>query len=391
MVLMVDVYHEFSHPEEMLRAISKSLKATGQIALAEFRAEDPNVPIKPLHKMSKNQIFKEFRANGFRLVRQFDDLPWQHLMFFVREDSPVAATPTEIATPTAPSKTAPAKTSPAKTAPAETAPAKPRRAETAPAETAPAETGQKAPLPNLKVRVLDKDAQPVTGAAVLVYDRNNYFAGQPVDFEQRSELTDREGWVDFGTMPQDYLCVQVQPREGEYFGSHSVIYRGEQGFVQTNPDRPAVKLATDETSLCVTFTVRMGVDLKFEVTDAGTGEPIFFPNIYYWDEQLKRWWTIALIDAGGQHDFITIVPELSGVQLRAAAVGYYPLNFNLDQRLEVGKEFTRKIQLKPAPEIRFTVFTPDGKPAKARGSAASTQRASAISSQPKRSPTNAVR
>jgi len=75
LVLMVDVYHEFSHPEEMLRAISKSLKTTGQIALAEFRAEDPDVPIKPLHKMSKNQIFKEFRANGFgREIGRLDEI-----------------------------------------------------------------------------------------------------------------------------------------------------------------------------------------------------------------------------------------------------------------------------------------------------------------------------
>ena len=87
LVLLVDVYHEFDHPEQMLTAIRKSLKPTGRVALAEFRAEDPKVPIKPLHKMSKAQIMKEFPPNGFKLVQQFDKLPWQHLMFFMRDDA----------------------------------------------------------------------------------------------------------------------------------------------------------------------------------------------------------------------------------------------------------------------------------------------------------------
>ncbi len=87
LVLLVDVYHEFDHPEQMLAAIRKSLKPTGRVALAEFRAEDPKVPIKPLHKMSKAQIMKEFPPNGFKLVEQFDKLPWQHLMFFQRDDA----------------------------------------------------------------------------------------------------------------------------------------------------------------------------------------------------------------------------------------------------------------------------------------------------------------
>jgi SAM-dependent methyltransferase len=85
LVLLVDVYHEFSYPEHMLAAIRKSLSADGRVALAEFRAEDPEVPIKPLHKMSKKQIMKEFPANGFQLVEEFDELPWQHLMFFARD------------------------------------------------------------------------------------------------------------------------------------------------------------------------------------------------------------------------------------------------------------------------------------------------------------------
>ena len=78
---MVDVYHEFSNPVEMLSAMRRSLKKDGVIALVEFRGEDPQVPIKAEHKMTKKQILKEYEANGFRLVKQYDRLPWQHLMF----------------------------------------------------------------------------------------------------------------------------------------------------------------------------------------------------------------------------------------------------------------------------------------------------------------------
>ncbi|MGI8602224.1 MAG: class I SAM-dependent methyltransferase [Verrucomicrobiales bacterium] len=85
LVLMVDVYHEFSHPEHMLGAIRKALKPDGRVALVEFRGEDPDVPIKPEHKMTKAQILKEWLPNGFELAEQFDKLPWQHLMFFKRK------------------------------------------------------------------------------------------------------------------------------------------------------------------------------------------------------------------------------------------------------------------------------------------------------------------
>ena len=86
-VFMVDVYHEFSNPVEMLQNIRKSLKPDGRMVQVEFRSEDPKVPIKPEHKMSKAQILKEIVPNGFKLVDQFDALPWQHVMFFQRDDS----------------------------------------------------------------------------------------------------------------------------------------------------------------------------------------------------------------------------------------------------------------------------------------------------------------
>jgi len=91
LVLLVDVYHEFSHPQSMLWEIRNSLAPEGVVALLEYREEDPEVPIKPLHKMSKQQIMREYTANGFKLVREFNELPWQHLMFFARDDSPLSA------------------------------------------------------------------------------------------------------------------------------------------------------------------------------------------------------------------------------------------------------------------------------------------------------------
>lgn len=88
LILCVDVYHEFSHPEHMLKAIRKALKPDGRLLLVEFRMEDPKVPIKMEHKMSKEQILKELTPNGFKLVEQFDGLPWQHMMWFARDDQP---------------------------------------------------------------------------------------------------------------------------------------------------------------------------------------------------------------------------------------------------------------------------------------------------------------
>jgi ubiquinone/menaquinone biosynthesis C-methylase UbiE len=89
--LLVDVYHEFSYPQQMLTAMRQSLAKTGVVVLVEYREEDPKVPIKPLHKMSRQQILKELQANGFRLVKQFDELPWQHMLFFGRDDGERAA------------------------------------------------------------------------------------------------------------------------------------------------------------------------------------------------------------------------------------------------------------------------------------------------------------
>ena len=83
-VLMVDVYHEFNYPKEMLASIKKSLKADGKIFLIEYRGEDDDVPIKKIHKMTKKQAIKEMRAAGMKLEQNITNLPWQHCMVFVK-------------------------------------------------------------------------------------------------------------------------------------------------------------------------------------------------------------------------------------------------------------------------------------------------------------------
>jgi ubiquinone/menaquinone biosynthesis C-methylase UbiE len=82
--LLVDVYHELADPEAMLAGLRRALTPTGRIAIVEFRGEDPDVPIKPEHKMTKAQVLRELEPRGFRLVSDYDGLPWQHLLLFER-------------------------------------------------------------------------------------------------------------------------------------------------------------------------------------------------------------------------------------------------------------------------------------------------------------------
>lgn len=84
LILLVDVYHELAAPEAMLAAFGRALAPKGRLALVEFRGEDPDVPIKPEHKMTVAQVRRELEPRGFRLAQQFDGLPWQHLLVFDR-------------------------------------------------------------------------------------------------------------------------------------------------------------------------------------------------------------------------------------------------------------------------------------------------------------------
>ena len=82
LAIMVDVYHEFSHPYEMMQNICRALKTGGRVAFVEYRAEDRSVPIKRLHKMSELQVIKEATPHPLVWVETLDDLPWQHVIIF---------------------------------------------------------------------------------------------------------------------------------------------------------------------------------------------------------------------------------------------------------------------------------------------------------------------
>ncbi len=84
LVLLVDVYHEFSRPQQMLDRIRDSLKPRGELVLLEFRKEDPNVPIRPEHKMSVGEVKAEVIPEGYKFERAVETLPWQHIIIFQR-------------------------------------------------------------------------------------------------------------------------------------------------------------------------------------------------------------------------------------------------------------------------------------------------------------------
>ena len=83
MAMMVDVYHELSQPQTMLRHLRESLKPGGRLVLLEYRKEDPTVPIKPEHKMSVAEARMEVEAEGFTLSKVDEALPRQHILIFV--------------------------------------------------------------------------------------------------------------------------------------------------------------------------------------------------------------------------------------------------------------------------------------------------------------------
>ncbi len=88
LAILVDAYHEFSHPREMATSIYKGLKPGGRIILLEYRGEDPSVPIKPLHKMTVKQVTQEMEAVGLEFVEVRDFLPIQHFFIFQKPKAP---------------------------------------------------------------------------------------------------------------------------------------------------------------------------------------------------------------------------------------------------------------------------------------------------------------
>jgi precorrin-6B methylase 2 len=82
LAVMIDVYHEFEYPYEMLAAIVKALKPGGRVVFVEFRGNDPSVPIKAVHTMTEGQVRKEAAVQALEWVKTVGGLPWQHVIVF---------------------------------------------------------------------------------------------------------------------------------------------------------------------------------------------------------------------------------------------------------------------------------------------------------------------
>jgi len=87
LALLVDVYHEFRHPQEMLQSIRRALKVNGQLVFIEYRKEDPTIPIAQTHRMSVADLRAEAQAEGFRFDRVLEELPRQHIIIFRKTPS----------------------------------------------------------------------------------------------------------------------------------------------------------------------------------------------------------------------------------------------------------------------------------------------------------------
>ena len=84
LAILVDVYHELERPYEMIESVVRALKPGGRLVFVEYRAEDPAVPIKPLHKMSVAQVRREAALHALEFERAAEPLPWQHILVFRR-------------------------------------------------------------------------------------------------------------------------------------------------------------------------------------------------------------------------------------------------------------------------------------------------------------------
>lgn len=84
LILLVDVYHEFSQPQKMLRKMREALKPDGRLVLIEYRKEDPSIPIRPEHKMSVQEVKLETEAEGFHLSQVLETLPRQHIFILTK-------------------------------------------------------------------------------------------------------------------------------------------------------------------------------------------------------------------------------------------------------------------------------------------------------------------
>lgn len=98
LALLVDAYHEFEYPREMMTGIMQALKPGGRVVLVEYRRENPLIPIKPLHKMTQRQVRKEMQAIGLRWLETQEILPQQHMISFQKPafQKPAYRNPTSV-------------------------------------------------------------------------------------------------------------------------------------------------------------------------------------------------------------------------------------------------------------------------------------------------------
>ena len=207
-------------------------------------------------------------------------------------------------------------------------------------------------LPKLVVKAVDEAGRPIANTVVQLLDRHGLRAsGLKMSFDPINKSTNANGIVEFGQLPRTFFCIQTNHEDPRFSSCYTVLSRSNGKFIQANPARSNVQIDQKDEVLTLTIVMLEDTDFEFEVVDKKTGKDIFWPEISYQD-QAGKWWVMAIIDGGGQHNFTPLSAKMLASPLRITAEGYKPAYLSLPNRDTESPPIKHRIEMEPGKSVR---------------------------------------
>ena len=207
-------------------------------------------------------------------------------------------------------------------------------------------------LPKLIVKAVDEAGAPIAKTTVQLLDRHGFRAsGLKMSFKPINKQTNADGIVDMGQLPRTFFCIQMDHQNPKFSDCYTVLSRSNGKFIQAKPERSNVQIEQEGDVLTVTITMLEETGFEFEVVDKETGKDIFWPEISYQDS-IGSWWVMAIIDGGGQHNFMPLSAKMLARPLRITADGYKPVYLSLPNRDTESPPTKHRIEMKPGQSVK---------------------------------------